>query len=68
VTPELTRDELLAIAKVACTPAQLEAIELYEQERGYRPIARRLGIGVTTVRDRIDRGMERVERYRQEHQ
>lgn len=63
----LTREELLEVAKVACTASQFAAIELYERnDLGYRAIARKLGIGVTTVRDRIDRGMDRVDRHLQE--
>jgi DNA-directed RNA polymerase specialized sigma24 family protein len=57
-----TREQIIDTARRVCTLEQLEAIELYESDErpGYRTIALRLGIGVTTVRDRIDRGMERV--------
>jgi DNA-binding NarL/FixJ family response regulator len=57
----MTESETIRIARQVCTPKQLEVMELYEQGLGYRQIARRLRLGVTTVRDRLDRGTDRVD-------
>lgn len=52
--------DVVEIAQRVCTRAQFAVVELAEAGFGYRTIARRLGIGVTTVRDRLDRAWERI--------
>lgn len=54
-------NELITTARRVCTPPQLAVVELYEAGFGYRVIARRLGISVTTVRDRLDRAWDRID-------
>ncbi len=53
-------ETVLAAADRVCTPEQIAAVQLYEDGLGYRQVARRLGIGVTTARDRLDRAYDRI--------
>lgn len=53
--------KIRAAAHRACTPAQLDALKLWEDGLGYRRIAMQLGITTSSARDRIHRALAAVE-------
>jgi DNA-binding CsgD family transcriptional regulator len=53
--------ELQTAAKTAMTAREFEAYRLWEDGLGYGRIALVLGISPSTVRDRIKRGIRKVE-------
>lgn len=42
------------------TPAERDAVVLYQLGWGYRRIAKHLGISMTSVRDRLERATRRI--------
>lgn len=45
------------------TPAELQVVDYHDLGMGYRMIAAKLGVSVSTVRDRLDRAAARVAAY-----
>lgn len=56
-------DDVWAIARRVCTPAELQALQLHEQ-MGYKRMALTLGLSISTVRGRVDRATAKVLRER----
>lgn len=56
-------EDVWAIARRVCTPAELEALRLHEQ-MGYKRMALHLGLSISTVRGRVDRATAKIMRER----
>ena len=49
-----------ALAEEVCTPAQLEALKLWDAGAGYTRVGMLLGISKESARDRVQRGLDRI--------
>lgn len=54
-------DEVMAVAREVCSPAELEALEAEQRGLSQRAIGYLLGIDRSTVRDRLERAGRKVE-------
>lgn len=52
--------ELRELAEEVCTPAQLDALKLWDAGAGYGRVALMLEISKESARDRITRGLDRI--------
>lgn len=48
------------LAEEVCTPAQLDALKLWDAGGGYGRVGLMLGISKESARDRITRGLDRI--------
>lgn len=58
-----TDAELLTLARQHCTPAQVEALELYAAGKGYRRIGRELDISRQAAHQRVQGALDRIRRH-----